>query len=104
MNCFQKLTQDIFNVPEFIDTFTYLDNETVKTVTCIQYHSENDAIYTEYGIDDGIDFILVVKCKDFSPKKNQKITYHGQAFKITSWTIDGFGLMANLNVKSVTSK
>ena len=104
MNAFEKLTEDIFNVPEFLDFFTYADGENTVTVKCIQYHSDNDAVFTEFGVDEGIDFTLVVKCKDYVPVKNAKITFHGKQYKVVSWTVDGFNLMANLNVKSLTSK
>lgn len=104
MNCFEKMIDDIFRVPQFIDTFSYTDNSTVKQVTCIQYTMQTDAMFTQYGVDEGIDFVLTCKCSDFTPKKNQKITYHGQEFKIVSWKTDGFNLSYNLNVKSVTSK
>ena len=109
MNAFEKLTEDIFNVPEFVDFFTVEVNNgssssAQQEIQCIQYHSDNDAVFTEFGVDEGIDFTLVVKCKDYVPVKNAKITFHGKQYKIVSWTVDGFNLMANLNVKSLTSK
>ena len=109
MNCFEKLTEDIFRVPEFVDFFTVEVNNgssssALQDVQCIQYHTDNDLQFTEYGYDDGVEFVIVVKCADFEPKKNQKITFHDKQYKIVRWETDGFNLMNNITIKSVTSK
>ena len=110
MNAFEFMIDDVFNVPEFMDNFSFSSSESsasgssLQSVTCIQYTAENDALYTEFGIDDNIDFILTCKTADFTPFKNQKIMFHGKQYKIVSWKTDGFNLTHNLNVKSITSK
>lgn len=112
-NCFQNMIQDVFNIQEFIDYFYPIENDSsdssdssssLQGIVCIQYTSEQDAIYTEFGVDQNIDFILTCKVKDFTPKKNQKIKYHDKTYKIISWKTDGFNLTHNLNIKSITSK
>ncbi len=116
MNAFQKLTQDIFNIPQFRDVFYVTEqvytptstssnsSSTLRAITCIDYHSENDAVFTQFGVDQGFDMQMVVKCADFTPKKNQKITFHNKQYKIVSWTTDGYDLMNNIKIKSLTSK
>ena len=111
MNAFQQLTQDIFKIPQFIDVFFVVDgssssssSSSLQGITCIDYHSQNDAIYTQFGVDQGYDMQMVVKCSDFTPKKNQKIMFHNKVYKIVSWTTDGYDLMNNIRIKSLTSK
>lgn len=117
MNCFEKMIQDCFSIPQFIDYFYPIteiytptsslsssSSSSLDAVLCIQYHTDTDAIFTEFGTDEGIDFVLTCKCADFTPHKNQKIMFHNKVYKIVSWMQDGFNLSWNLNVKSVTSK
>lgn len=114
MNCFEYMIQDVFNIPQFIDMFYPIDetssssssssSSSLDGIVCVQYTSESDAIFTEFGVDEGIDFVLTCKVKDFTPKKNQKILFHNKQYKIVSWKTDGFNLTHNLNIKSLTSR
>lgn len=112
MNAFEYMIEDVFSVPEFIDVFYPVEEASSESsesssslgITCVQYTSESDAVFTQFGVDEGVDFVLTCKVKDFTPKKNQKITFHDKVYKIVSWKTDGFNLTHNLNIKSLTSR
>lgn len=114
VNCFEQMIQDVFKVPQFIDTFEIVNDSSSSSsdsssslssaITCVKYAQQDDAILTQFGMDQGIDFILTCKVKDFTPQKNMKIKFHDKIYKIVSWHIDSFQLTYNLNLKSLTSK
>lgn len=101
MNPFEKMIDDIFNIPEFKEYFT---TENGLTVDCISYETDFEPVYTEYGFDDGISFYLSCKVKDYTPKKGEKLTYKNKAYKIDTFKEDSFSLTYNIFLRSVTSK
>ena len=101
MNMFQKMIEDIFNIPEFISTF---ETESGKEITCITYETATDTLYTEFGIDEGVSFYMSVKKADYTPVKGAKLTYNGRAYKIDSFKLDSFNLSYNIYLKDLTSK
>ena len=101
MNAFQKMIDDVFNVPEFCEKFK---TEAGKEIITICYEISFDAVYTEYGIDDGISFYLTCKAKDYSPRKGEKIIFRGKTYKIDSYKTDSFSLTHNIFLRNVTSK
>lgn len=102
MNMFEQAIEDIFSVPEFREEFT--DQETNQKITTIVYQINNDEQYTEFGFDAGISFYLTCKSKDYTPKKNKRITYKGTTYKIDSFYTDSYGLTHNIFLRSLTSK
>ena len=52
MNAFQKMIQDIFDVPQFREYFYFQG----KTISCISYEVSTDPLYAEYGVEDGINY------------------------------------------------
>lgn len=109
MNSFEKLTEDIFKVKDFVDYFYVYDessssSSSSSSIICIPYHIDNDQVYTQFGYDQGADFVIVVKVKDYTPVKNQKVIYRQKTYRVISWQTDGYNLMNNILLKSVTSK
>lgn len=109
----QNMIDTIFNVPEFKDQFFPLvqsssssgsSSSSLAGITCIQYEREYNPLYTQYGLDDGIDFVITCKVADFTPQKGMKILYHNKPYKIASWKEDGYNLTWNINLKSLASK
>lgn len=102
MNVFERAINDIFNVPEFTQTFT--DEETGRQITTIVYQRNTDGAYTQFGFDNGVNFYLTCKTSDYAPKKGKKIIYKNTAYRIDSFLTDSFGLSHNIYLKSLTSK
>ena len=48
MNAFQKMIQDIFDVPQFREYFYFQG----KTISCISYEVSTDPLYAEYGVEE----------------------------------------------------
>ena len=113
-NPFEKAIEDIFSIQQFLEYFTYyLEDEAsissssayVVQVPCIAVYNNNvDAIYTEYGVDDGVNFYLTCKVADFTPKKGMKITFRDITYRIDTFYADSFNLTYNILLKSLTTK
>lgn len=101
MNIFEKMIDDVFDIPEFIQYFCTPDN---KDVVAISYEKATDTIYTEYGIDDGVSFYLTCKVKDYTPKKGDKITFRNQVYKVDTFSADSFNLTYKIFLKDLTSR
>lgn len=101
MNAFQKMIDDIFSVPQFIEYFTTEDNKQIVTVA---YSVDTNTVYTQFGMDKGESFYLTCKVKDYTPKKGAKITFRGEKYKIDDFSADAFNLSYNIYLKSLTSR
>lgn len=101
MNAFEKMIDDVFTVPQFIESFTTADG---KNVVTISYEVSTDSLYSEYGFSEGISFYLTCKVADYQPKKGDKITFRNRRYKIDSFTADSFNLTYKIFLKSLTSE
>lgn len=101
MNIFEKMIDDCFSVPEFIEEFYLQDGSAVTTVSYAMNYSE---VYTQYGIDPGISFYLTCKVSDFTPQKGLKITFRDKVYKIDNFSADAFNLTWKIYLKGINSK
>lgn len=101
MNAFQKMIEDVFKIPEFIEYFYTEDNTAVVTVS---YQMNTEEAYTQFGYDGGVSFYLTCKTADFEPAKGMKITFRDKTYKIDSFYADAFNLTYNIYLKSISSK
>lgn len=101
MNAFEKMIEDIFNIPQFQEYFVTSSN---KMVTAICYSTDVDTQFTQFGVDSGMSFYLTCKCADYTPKKNQIITYRNTKYKIDTFSMDSFKLTYNIFLRDLTSK
>jgi hypothetical protein len=100
MNPFDILIDDIFHAVDF--TEKCLVNG--KNITCITSAITADSEYTLYGVDEGINFYLMVQAKEYTPKKNDKITYKNKTYKVDIFTLDSAGKTYNVYLKSLSSR
>lgn len=100
-NIFEKMIDNVFSVPQFIEYFTTEDGKEVVTVS---YSVDTNTQYTEFGMDNGVSFYLTCKVKDYTPKKGLKITFRGKEYKIDYYHADAFDLTYNIFLKSLSSK
>lgn len=101
MNCFEKMIEDIFNVPQFT-TFFYTEEN--KEIVTVAYETSVDPVFSEYGIENGVSFYLTCKTHDYQPKKGDKITYKNKKYKVENFTADSFNLTYNIFLKDLSSK
>ncbi len=101
MNCFEKMIDDVFAVPQFQ---TFFIDQNGNRIIAIVFQTTCQTIYTEFGVDTGISFYLTCKVADYQPKKGAKITYNGKEYKIDQFSTDSFGLSHNIFLRSLTSK
>ena len=102
MTIFQQMVNDVFQVVDFTQSFR--DVETNKEIICIAFSIENNEAYTQFGVDDGISFYLTCKKNDYVPRKNNKIIFRNQIFKIDNFSVDSFNLSWRIFLKSEMSK
>lgn len=100
MNSFQFMINDIFNVKDFVEYFTY-DGKQIK---CVAYHTDNDPTFTAFGLDDNVSFFITCKASDFTPQKNLHITFRNTLYKIDSFQLDAFGLSWKILLKNSFKK
>ena len=96
MNPFQKMIDDVFKVPEFAEKMTVNENQ---EITFIRYSSSEAPIYTEFGTDAGRKLQITVKCKDYSPKKGDRIRIKNKNFRVEDFDTDSFELTTVINLK-----
>lgn len=101
MNAFEKMVQDVFNVPEFVEYFYDENNTPIKTIA---YSVNVEEDFTEYGVDNGVTFYLTCKRDDYAPKRGNKIRFRGETYKVANYSIDAFNLSYKIFLKSITSK
>ena len=101
MTPFEKMIDDVFNVPEFSEVFITAQG---KEVVTIAYEVTTDGVYTQFGIDEGVSFYLTCKVKDHTPRKGEKIIFRGSTYKIDSFTADSFNLTYKLFLRALSSK
>ena len=102
MTAFEHAIEDIFNVPEFRETFR--DEEGEKDVVTIAYSIDTAELYTEYGVDAGVSFYLTCKVRDYTPKRGNRITFRNTRYRVSNYHADSFNLTYNIFLKSLTSK
>ena len=100
MNAFEQMIQDVFNVKDFIEYFTYGEQK----IKCIAYHIDTDPSYTTFGFDDNVSFYITCKASDFTPEKNLHITFRNVLYKIDSFQLDAFGLSYKIMLKNSFKK
>lgn len=101
MNAFEKMIDDVFTVPQFIQYFTTNDGTNVVTIS---YEVDTDSLYSEFGFVENVSFYLTCKVKDYQPKKGEKIIFRNKKYKIDSFTADSFNLTYKIFLKSLTSE
>ena len=100
MSIFENAIDDIFNTPDFLEYLT-IEN---RQIPVISYDAATDALYTEYGFDNGKTISVTCKVKDYTPAKGAKVIVRGQSWKIDNWTADSHNLTYRVYLKSVESK
>lgn len=100
MSIFETAIDDIFNTPDFLEYLT-IEN---RQIAVISYDAATDALYTEYGFDNGKTISITCKVKDYTPAKGAKVLFRGQSWKIDNWTADSHNLTYRVYLKSVESK
>lgn len=101
MNVFEKMIDDVFNVPQFQQ---YFQTQEGQKIICIPYNIDIDTLYTEYGVDTGVSFYLTCKVKDYIPKKGDKIIFKSRQYKIDNYSTDSFQLTYRIFLKELTAK
>ncbi len=86
---------------EFAEVFVTSDN---RAIPCLSYDIETAPTYTQFGFDSGVSFYLSCKKDDYTPKKDDKITYKGVVYKVESYNLDAFGICYKIFLKSLSSK
>ena len=99
-NCFENMIQDVFNIPQFVEYFTYGQ----QRIKCVSYHMDIDPSFTTFGLDDNVNFYITCKASDFTPQKNIHITFRNQLYRIDSFELDAFGLSWKILVKNSFKK
>lgn len=90
---FKNLVKQIFNNEAFVQV-CYINGFRTK---CIQSSIENNLIFTEAGLTDGVNFTLDLQIDtlDRIPNEGDKVEYRGKFYKIASTTTDS----ANASMK-----
>ena len=81
MNPFEYMINDIFNVKDFVEYFTY-DGKQIK---CVSYHIDTDPNINVFGYDENTSFYITCKASDYTPEKNHHITFRNQLYKVDSF-------------------
>lgn len=100
MNPFDVLIEDIFNANDFTEWCSVNG----KRIKCISSSLTVAPQYTLYGIDDGINFYLMVKASDYKPRKNDKIIFKNGTYKVDMFALDSARKTYNVYLKSLSSK
>lgn len=100
MNPFDILIEDIFNANDFTEWCSVNG----KRIKCISSSITADSEYTLYGVDEGINFYLMVKASEYAPKKNDRVVYKNRSYKVDMFTLDSAGKTYNIYLKSLSSK
>lgn len=106
MNPFERLVNDIFKSKDFVEYVETIESGATKiyNVPCITSSIVNEAEYTAYGLDDGINFYLMFKLSQYQPQKNDRITYNNKTYKVDSFTIDSANQSVSVYLKALSSK
>lgn len=100
MTPFDVLIEDIFNAHDFTE-WVSVNGRQIK---CISSSITADSEYTLYGVDEGINFYLMVKASEYTPKKNDKLVYKNKPYKVDVFTLDSAGKTYNVYLKALSSK
>lgn len=101
MNPFEQLTSDIFANPDFVETAEF-DGRSIPVIA--SEISEEERL-TQFGLDDGVSFFFRVQKIHISGiKRNSKITFRGNTFKVDSISLDSAALCYRVNLKSMSSR
>lgn len=101
MNPFEKMIDDIFQVPAFQE-FAIVND--ALEIPVIRYSSNTAPVYTEFGIESGITLQLTCKVKDYHPKKGDRISFDGKKYRMDEFNTDSFNLTYILNLKDEKTK
>lgn len=107
MNPFHRLINDVFSAKDFVEHCNIQKNNgdvSYYNVPCIVSSIVNEAEYTAYGLDDGINFYLMFKLSQYQPQKNDRITYNNKTYKVDSFTIDSANQSVSVYLKALSSK
>lgn len=106
MNPFERLINDVFKSKDFVEYVEKIESGATKiyNVPCVASSIVNQAEYTAYGLDEGVNFYLMFKLSQYQPQKNDKITYNNNTYKVDSFTIDSANQSVSVYVKARSSK
>lgn len=106
MNPFERLINDIFKAKDFVEYVRIIESGSTQiyNVPCVQSSIVNEAEYTAYGLDEGINFYLMFKLSVYQPKKNDRVFYNDKWYKVDNFTIDSANRSVSVYVKALSSK
>ena len=102
MTPFEIATNDIFTNADFAEEALFGENR----VVVIASELSQDAVLSEFGLDEGASFFLRARAADLNkaPAKNDLVTFHGVEYRVSSVVLDSSGLVYRINLKSKSSR
>ena len=101
MTPFEQLTADIFANPDF----TERAGINGKEIPVIASEISEEERLTRFGVDDGVSFFLrVQKIHAVGIRRNDKVLFRGETYKVDKISLDSAALSYSLDLKSVSSR
>ena len=102
MNPFEIATDEIFGNDDFAVQAT-LSGKDVRVL--VSEISEDERVGL-FGLDEGVNFFLRVRCKDLpaKPKKNDPVFYQSNEYRVEGVFLDSSALCYRINLRSVNTR